>query len=150
MGSPPKIFTTNASESINAVLKQKVNFKESEWPEFNDKVKMLVKQQREEVIRALSCRGQYRLLPEYSHLGVSVSEWTKMRPEQRRDIIAKFDTTTLKSKFTSHSMPTHGSASCKKCLSVKVEESGVTKLTLSTLQHNYMGQGRECYYSCPR
>ena len=42
LGSPPSTFTTNASESINFVLKQKVDFKESEWPEFNEKVKVLV------------------------------------------------------------------------------------------------------------
>lgn len=133
LGSPPKMFTTNASESINAVLKQKVNFKESEWPEFNDKVKMLVKQQREEVIRALSGRGQYRLSPNYSHFAVSVSEWTKMRPEQRRNIIAKFDNATLKSRL----LLTHGggTASVEKTLSVTAEDSGITKLTLPTLEH---------------
>ena len=45
LGSPPKIFTTNASESINAMMKRKVNYKESEWPLFNEEVKQLVKQQ---------------------------------------------------------------------------------------------------------
>ncbi len=57
LGSPPEIFTTNASESINAMLKCKVDYKESEWPAFNEKVKQLAQQQREEVIRSLSSRG---------------------------------------------------------------------------------------------
>ena len=34
LGYPPDIFTTNASESLNAALK-KVNYKKTEWPEFN-------------------------------------------------------------------------------------------------------------------
>ena len=34
LGSPPVYFTTNAAESINATLKRKVDYKESEWPEF--------------------------------------------------------------------------------------------------------------------
>ena len=34
LGSPPSAFTTNASESINAAIKRKVNYKESGWPEF--------------------------------------------------------------------------------------------------------------------
>ena len=49
LGSPPRIFTTNVSESINAVMKHKVNYKESEWPQFNEELKQLVKQQREEI-----------------------------------------------------------------------------------------------------
>lgn len=35
LGSPPAIFTTNASESLNAVIKRKVDYKATEWPEFN-------------------------------------------------------------------------------------------------------------------
>lgn len=50
IGSPPEIFATNASESINAMLRCKVDYKESEWPAFNEKVKQLAKQQQEEVI----------------------------------------------------------------------------------------------------
>ena len=35
LGSPPSIFTTIASESLNAALKKKVDHKESEWPQIN-------------------------------------------------------------------------------------------------------------------
>lgn len=30
LGSPPQPFTTNASESLNAMMKRKVDYKESE------------------------------------------------------------------------------------------------------------------------
>ena len=99
LGSPPAIFTTNASESINSVMKRKVDFKESEWPKFNDEVKDLVKQQREEVIRALSRRGQYRLSQQFSHLSVSAEKWARMRPEQRREVIARFDKASIRLYF---------------------------------------------------
>ena len=82
LGSPPGIFTTNAPESINSMMKRKVSLKESEWPHFIDQVKELVKQQREEVIRTLSGRGQYRLSQQFSHFSVSAAKWAKMRPEQ--------------------------------------------------------------------
>ena len=39
---PPDIFTTNASESLNAALKKKVNYKETEWPEINQAMKQFV------------------------------------------------------------------------------------------------------------
>ena len=59
LGSPPAHFTTNASESLNAAIKRKVDFKESDWPEFLLHMKQYGDSQREEVIRALSGRGQY-------------------------------------------------------------------------------------------
>ena len=42
MGCPPDIVTTNASESVNAVLKRKVDYKRNELPVFIDKLKELV------------------------------------------------------------------------------------------------------------
>ena len=60
LGSPPSTFTTNASESINAAIKRKVDYKESAWPEFNEHMKSFVESQREEVVRVLSGRRQYR------------------------------------------------------------------------------------------
>ena len=71
LGYPPEIFTTNSSESLNATIKRKVNYKESEWPEFNEYMRQLVMSQRDEVLRALSGRGQYRLDKEYTHLMVA-------------------------------------------------------------------------------
>ena len=70
LGSPPEIFTTNASESVNALMKRTVNYKESEWPAFNQEIMQLAKQQREEVVQSLFGQGQYRLLPQYSHFSV--------------------------------------------------------------------------------
>ena len=46
LGSPLSTFITNASESINAAIKRKVDFKESDWPEFNEKMKHFVESQR--------------------------------------------------------------------------------------------------------
>ena len=78
LGSPPGIFTTKTSEK--PIMRCKFNFKESQWPHFNDQVKELVKQQRE-VIRALSGRGQYRLSQQFSHFSVSAAKWEKIGPE---------------------------------------------------------------------
>ena len=147
LGSPPGIFTTNASESINSMMKRKVSFKESEWPHFNDQVKELVKQQREEVIRALSGRGQYRLSQQFSHFSVSAAKWAKMRPEQRREIIMRFDKGTMKTKqrssssgpSTIFSLSTSevscGQQSAIRRLSVTAVDSGITKISPTTLQN---------------
>lgn len=66
LGSPPSAFTTNASESINAAIKRKVNYKESGWPEFNESMQHFVDSQKEEVITSLSGR----LCPEFACYGV--------------------------------------------------------------------------------
>ena len=101
LGSPPAIFTTNGSESINALIKKKVNHKESDWPQFNNHIKQLVTSQHEEIIRALSNRGQYRLKSEYEHYGVTTQEWVKMRPDQRQAIVAAFEKASLKVRSSS-------------------------------------------------
>ena len=96
LGSPPSTFTTNGSESINAAIKRKVDHKESDWPQFNEHIKNLIKSQHEEVIRALSQRGKYVLKPEYAHYGVTAQEWMKMRPDQQQQIVDDFQKAILK------------------------------------------------------
>ena len=100
LGSPPAIFTTNSSESINAMLKSKVNYKQHEWPQFNEQLKQLVEGQRDEVIRSLSGRGQYRLCAQFNYFSTSILEWSKMRPDQRKRIISQFDSASQHRKIT--------------------------------------------------
>ena len=68
LGDPPEHFTTNASESMNAVLKNKVDYKKSELPEFLDKLKEVINEQEREFERAVINRGKYRLPPSSDHL----------------------------------------------------------------------------------
>ena len=82
LGFPPRIFTTNACESINAVIKRKVHYKETQWPDFNNHLKELLDQQRGDVIPALSGRGQYRLCEPYKRLQIHPQEWVKMTTDQ--------------------------------------------------------------------
>ena len=37
-GCPPHIFATNSVESVNSLLKKKVDFKELEWTSFNNQL----------------------------------------------------------------------------------------------------------------
>ena len=53
LGDPPAVFTTNASESINAVLKSKVHYRKSELPVLLDKLKEVIEEQDNEVERAV-------------------------------------------------------------------------------------------------
>ena len=139
LGSPPTTFTTNASESINAAIKRKVYFKKSGWPEFNENMKHLkhfVESQREEIVRALSGSGMYRLCPEFSHYGVSSQVWVKMRTEQRRDIVTSFEKAKLPRSPPSQSIPSvcgDTDPSSKVTLSISAEDSGIVCIPLVTL-----------------
>lgn len=42
LGSPPKAFYTNDNESINAVLKEHVDYKKQQWGVLNQKMKKLL------------------------------------------------------------------------------------------------------------
>ena len=95
LGSPPAIFTTNSSEAINSVLKKQVNYKKTQWPEFVQQMKVLIDTQRNEIIRSLSGRGRYRLSARFRCLGVSIEEWNKMRSDQRKKILQKFESAQL-------------------------------------------------------
>lgn len=59
MGSPPDIFAKTASESINAVLKRKVDYKRNQLPVFVDILKDIVDDQQCEIECAIICRGKY-------------------------------------------------------------------------------------------
>lgn len=92
LGSPPCIFTTNASESINALLKSKVEYKKHQLPEFIDKVLELVDEQKQEAERALVNRGKCQLRSQYKHLEVQESSWFSMNAQQRKKHFSKFHT----------------------------------------------------------
>ena len=91
LGSSPAAYTTNASESVNAVIKQHVQYKASHWPEFNEKLRKLINSKHEEIIRSLSGRGLYRLTSQYSQLAIEPEFWLKMRPDQRMKAVKQFE-----------------------------------------------------------
>ena len=68
LGNPPSYFTTNSSESVNALLKNKVEYKKSELPEFLEKLRSVINEQEKELERAIIDRGKYQLCDEYKNL----------------------------------------------------------------------------------
>ena len=57
LGCPPDPFTTNASETANFVLKNKVDYKHNQLLEFVDKLKQVVDDQEKEIEKAV-LRGE--------------------------------------------------------------------------------------------
>ena len=89
LGNPPDIFTTNPSESVNALLKHKVDYNKSELPIFIQKLKEMVAEQNREVERAVIRRGKYRFRTSYKFLEIEESKWFKMTAQQRTKHLSK-------------------------------------------------------------
>ena len=53
LGCPPARFTTNASESLNALIKSGVKYQKSQLSEFIDKLHAMIKEQEREFERAI-------------------------------------------------------------------------------------------------
>ena len=68
LGCPPEQFTTNASEGVNALLKNKVDCKRNELPDFLKKLKEVIDWQDEEVSRAVIGKGKYMMMPGFKKL----------------------------------------------------------------------------------
>ncbi len=112
LGNPPEEFTTNACESINAVLKGKVDYKKSNLPQFLDKMKELIDEQVKEVERAVVKRGKYEFQLEYKHLEIPEAKWFRMSSEQRNRHLDKVASTRVVAAFAnSQSVPCGTSAS---------------------------------------
>ena len=90
LGSPPEPYYTNDIESKNNVLKQHVNRKSSHLPEFVDKMKELMTEQRSEIEKAIASCGEYRVIPQYSNLSCDRQRWFKMTEKQRETKISRF------------------------------------------------------------
>ena len=89
LGNPPPIFTTNASESINALIKRKMDYKKHQLPQFIEMVHELVDEQNREVERAIVNRGKWRLRSQYQFLEVPESVWFTMSMQQRQKHLSK-------------------------------------------------------------
>ena len=95
LGSPPDAFTTNASETINSVLKSKVDYKKSDLHKFIDKLRSVVDDQQHELERAVCRRGKFRFRSEYQYLEVDEGKWFNLTPERRHQHLQKVRQTTL-------------------------------------------------------
>ena len=73
LGFPPTPCYTNEVESKNKILKDEVEHRHTELPDFVDKMRALLQEQRLEIERAIIGTGEYRIKSEYSNLAVEHS-----------------------------------------------------------------------------
>ena len=134
LGNPPKSFTTNSNESLNNLLKRKVNFKRSEWPKFNEILLGFVNDQQAEFEKSIFGQGEYELVDEFKHLEVTHCDWIRMSAEQRKKKIEKACSVKLNFSALLSSMPEGIGTESKKCLSVSFHKAKVDHVSLERLK----------------
>ena len=133
LGSPPKPFTTNSNESLNNLLKRKVNFKRSEWPHFNKLLLAFVNDQQAEFEKAVFGQGEYELTDEFKYLEVAHCSWIQMSGEQRKKKIER--ACSAKSICHVDSLSTTpGVQASKKCLSIQFSSAKVDHVSLERVK----------------
>ena len=95
LGTPPELFSTNASESINNVIKSKVDYKKNKLHKFIGKVQCLVNDQDLGVERGVCCCGNYRFRLQYQYLEIAEEKWFNMTSEARRKHMAQVNQTVI-------------------------------------------------------
>ena len=97
LGSPPSPFYTNASESLNNMLHVKVQYKKSQWHDFNESMKELIKETYNLVELAVIDIGDFKFKSRYHHLVVPQSRWFEMTSQQRQHHLSKVSSTPVSS-----------------------------------------------------
>ena len=90
LGSPPAPYYTNDIESKNNILKQHLQRKASQLPEFVESMKALIIEQRSEIEKAVAMYGEYQVVARHSNLACERQKWFKMSERQRQSKINRF------------------------------------------------------------
>lgn len=96
LGFPPKPYTQNANESVNAAIKNdlKAEFRSGrrmrlKVEDFIQKMRGIINQQEDNMKKALVNRGPYRLKPEYAFLAIDELSYWRKNEAQRKAVFKK-------------------------------------------------------------
>ena len=84
---PTQHFTTNASESLNHIIKQEVNWKENKLPTCTliNHLRSIADRHIAELEKAVIGRGEWNFASQYSHLQVPKVSWFSRRSAVSRE-----------------------------------------------------------------
>lgn len=152
---PTCFFTTNISESLNHVIKQEVEWKESRLPQLIESLKSIAHDQSSELEKAVVGRGEWHFTPQYSRVMITESCWFSQMKDAAKKLHTRkvFNLKPINADLTknastsgctlsAHSLTAPVGNSTKptadrhlhSILSVPVEECGITGAAESTLQ----------------
>ena len=111
-------------------MKQKVNFKRNEWPQFNSVFFDAIKEQEKEFEKAVFCQGEYKMVDECLDLQVTHLEWIQMNFLQRKSRIEK----AQKAKVHKDSHVALTGSSSTQRLSIKLGDAQISLVSKGKLK----------------
>ena len=90
LGNPPNKWVNNRMESLNLVIKKKLNNNTVDMVTFLEAVKeKIFDQQLEELVKGIYGMGEYHLVEELSSYQVDPVRWVSMTTDQRKALVEK-------------------------------------------------------------
>ncbi|XP_030850278.1 uncharacterized protein LOC105442659 [Strongylocentrotus purpuratus] len=127
LGDPPRQFTTNDSESINAMLSKWVGGQKS-WDDLADSLEAFVRSKYKELEMALMGLGERKVSPGLKELQKTQLEWTHMTMAERRAVLECADLDVEEEN--------------EAALSIEPEESGIGGFTIHELRTVWRKAGK--------
>ena len=90
LGNPPNKWVNNRMESLNLVIKKKLNNNTVDMVTFLEAVKeKIFDQQLEELVKGIYGMGEYHLVEELSSYQVDPVRWVSMRTDQWKAVVER-------------------------------------------------------------
>ena len=148
---PSHHFTTNASESLNHIIKQEVNWKENKLPVLIEHLRSIADRNTAELEKAVIGRGEWHFTSQYSYLQVPEATWfSGMSSVSRERHIKKVLNCEMAGKMShdkpaalsmvsattsSHSEAENHPPTPSTVLEVAAKDCGVTTVSMSILDN---------------
>ena len=128
-------FTTNSSESLNHVIKQEVQWKESKLPQLIGNLKSITDDQVRETEKAVIGQGEWRFTEHHSSLMAPSVCWFSCMSDGVKKLHMKKVFSQKPSSVSISSERPQSSVSDSPVLSVPVDECEITNVSQSTLRN---------------
>ena len=90
LGNPLNKYDNQRSEAMNNVVKEEAMRKETDQVHIHELIEeRVVEDQKNEMIKAITCMGDYRLADEYKQKAITPLQWTQMTSNQRKEYVEK-------------------------------------------------------------
>ena len=147
--NPTCFFTTNSSESLNHLIKQEVEWKESQLPKLIDSLKAIANDHHSELEKAVINRGEWHFTAQYESLVVSEYSWfSQMSDAAKKQHMKKIfshkpssqpvpltNSESASGATSSQALQSTSTVKLPSIPSVTVEECGITTISESTLRN---------------
>ena len=131
LGKPPRPFYNYRSESINHVIKEGVEYRKQDLPDFILSLQNIISSQIEMIKLAIFRRGDYRFIDNLKYLEIHEDTWLyKMSESQKKNHFAKIMKITVQDALQNALQDAGGDCTTTKPLSISWQEARLSNSNL--------------------